>query len=97
MVTNGNNVSVSVSVWFTLARELYWARIYQANYCLRRLGFQPLPPGKSRFRDKLKNRTFEMLVKSNPASHEELLFSGMNRLKAPFNLAKRMIRRTNSP
>ena len=73
------------------------ARIYQANYCLRRLGFQPLPPGKSRFRDKLKNRTFEMLMKSNPASHEELLFSGMNRLKAPFNLAKRMIRRTNGP
>jgi hypothetical protein len=38
-----------------------------------------------------------MLVKSNPASHEELLFSGINRLKAPFNLAKRMIRRTNGP
>ena len=97
MVTNGNNVSVSVSMWFTLSPMVYRARIYQANYCLRHLGFQPLPPGKSRFRDNLKNRTFEMLVKSNPASHEELLFSGMNRLKAPFNLAKRMIRRTNGP
>ena len=97
MVTNGNNVSVSVSMWFALSPVVYRARIYQANYCLRRLGFQPLPPGKSRFRDKLKNRTFEMLAKSNPASHEELLWSGMNRLKVPFKLAKRMIQRTNSP
>ena len=97
IVTNGNNISVSVSFWLTLAPQVYRARIYQANYCLRRLGFHPLTPGKSRFRDKLKNRTFEMLVKSNPASHDELLFSGMNRLKAPFRLAKRMIRRTNSP
>ncbi|MGI8567693.1 MAG: cupin-like domain-containing protein [Methylocella sp.] len=97
MVTNGNNVSVSVSMWFALSPVVYRARIYQANYCLRRLGFKPLPPGKSRFRDKLKNRTFEMLAKSNPASHEELLYSGMNRLKAPFNLANRMIRRTKSP
>jgi Cupin-like domain len=97
IVTNGNNVSVSASFAFALAPQVYRARIYQANYCLRRLGFQPLPPGKSRFKDKLKNRTFEMLVKSNPASHDELLFSGMNRLKAPFRLAKRMIRGTNSP
>jgi hypothetical protein len=27
MVTNGNNVSVSVSVWFTLAHELYTSYI----------------------------------------------------------------------
>jgi Cupin-like domain len=97
MVTNGNNVSVSVSMWFTLSPVVYNARIYQANYCLRLLGFQPLPPGKSRFRDKLKYRTFEMLAKSNPASTDELLYSGMNKLKAPFRLAKRMIRGTNSP
>src|ERR1700730_824137 len=97
MVTNGNNVSVSVSMWFTLSPVIYRARIYQANYCLRHLGVQPLPPGKSRFRDKLKNRTFEMLAKSNPASTDQLLYSGMNRLKAPFRLAKRMIQRTNTP
>jgi hypothetical protein len=97
IVTNGNNVSVSVSFGYALAPELYRARIYQANYCLRLLGFQPLPPGNSRFRDKLKHRTFEMLAKSNPASHDELMYSGMNRLKAPFRVAKQMIRRTNSP
>ncbi|MGH6868338.1 MAG: hypothetical protein ACREDA_05590 [Methylocella sp.] len=97
IVTNGNNVSVSVSFGFSLPPELYRARIYQANYCLRLLGFQPLPPGKSRFRDKLKHHAFKMLVKSKPASHDELMYSGMNRLKAPFRLAKRMIRRTNSP
>jgi hypothetical protein len=97
IVTNGNNVSVSVSFGYSLASELHRARIYQANYCLRLLGFQPLPPGNSRFRDNLKHHTFEMLVKSNPASHDELMYSGMNRLKAPFRLAKRMIQRTNSP
>ncbi|MGH6869703.1 MAG: hypothetical protein ACREDA_12715, partial [Methylocella sp.] len=58
---------------------------------------QPLPPGQSRFRDKLKHDAFEMLVKSNPASHDELMYSGMNRLKAPFRLAKQMIRSTNGP
>jgi hypothetical protein len=97
IVTNGNNVSVSVSFGYALAPELYKARIYQANYCLRLLGFQPLPPGNSRFRDKLKHHTFEILVKSNPASHDELMYSGMNRLKAPFRLAKQIIQRTNSP
>lgn len=97
IVTNGNNVSVSASFGFALAPELYRGRIYQANYCLRLLGFEPLPPGNSRFRDKLKHQALEMLVKSNPASHDELMYSGMNRLKAPFRLAKQMIRRTNSP
>lgn len=95
IVTNGNDVSVSVSLWFALSPGVYRARIYQANYCLRLFGFQPLPPDKSRFRDKLKNRTFEVLAKSNPASHDELLWSGMNRLKAPFRLAKQIIRRNS--
>ena len=97
MVTNGNNVSVSVSMWFTLSPVIYRARIYQANYCLRLLGFRPPPPGNARFRDKLKHHAFELLVKSNPASHDELMYSGMNRLKAPFRVAKQMIRRANSP
>lgn len=95
LVTNGNNVSVSVSIWFTLSHPIYRARIYQANYCLRHLGFRPLPPGQSRIRDKLKHRTFEMLTKANPASTDELLYSGMNKLKAPFRLAKRMSQRTS--
>jgi hypothetical protein len=95
-VTNGNNVSVSVSMWFTLS-PVYRARIYQANYCLRHLGFRPLPPGKSQLRDKPKHHAFEILAKSNPAGTDELLYSGMNRLKAPYRHAKRMIKRTSSP
>jgi hypothetical protein len=91
IVTTTDSVSVSVSMSFILSRELYNARIYQANYCLRRLGFQPLPPGRSRFKDKLKYRTFEMLAKPNPESWDEVLYSGINRLRSPLRLARRMM------
>jgi hypothetical protein len=84
-------------MWFALSPVVYKARIYQANYCLRHLGFRPLPPGISRLRDKLKHDAFEMLAKSNPASTDELQYSGMNRLKTPYRHAKRMIKRTSRP
>src|SRR5579885_1047209 len=65
------------------------ARVYQANYCLRRMGLRPAAPGASRLRDELKYWAFARLAKSDPASWDELMYSGMHRLKAPARLALR--------
>ncbi|WP_051952636.1 cupin-like domain-containing protein [Methylocapsa aurea] len=92
IVSTGNNVSVSVSMWFILPPEIRQARIYQANFCLRLLGLQPLPPGRSKFQDRVKTAAFESLTASNPKSIDELLYSGINRLKAPFRAAERLVR-----
>ena len=43
-VRNGNGVSVSVSLNFSLRSSEQRARVYQMNYYLRRLGWHPSPP-----------------------------------------------------
>lgn len=63
LISTGESVSVSASLWFTLGAQVDRARIYQANYCLRRLGLRPLPPGQSHFRDRLKIMAFNALAK----------------------------------
>ena len=50
---NDNNVSVSLSVNFQFVDSMR-ADIYRANYFIRRLGLNPLPPGLNSSRDKLK-------------------------------------------
>ncbi len=89
LVKAGSEVSVGVAMFFTTARDLYRARVYQANYCLRRMGLRPAAPGASRLRDELKYWAFARLAKSDPANWDELMYSGMHRLKAPARLALR--------
>jgi cupin-like protein len=52
-VKNGNNISVSLSVNFQF-RETFPANVYRANFLLRKLGINPVPPGQSRVRDAIK-------------------------------------------
>jgi len=51
---NDNNVSVSLSVNFTL-KDSERANIYRANYFLRKAGLKPAPPFRSPITDGLKN------------------------------------------
>jgi hypothetical protein len=53
-VKNDANVSVSLSVNFEWRDESLF-NVYRANYFLRKLGFQPSPPGASTLRDRLKS------------------------------------------
>lgn len=52
-VKNDDNVSISLSVNFTF-KDSAGANVYRANYWLRRLGMNPVPPGESKFRDAVK-------------------------------------------
>ncbi|WP_407157131.1 hypothetical protein [Bradyrhizobium sp. STM 3557] len=91
LICNANNVSVSVSIWFALRSLDRRAKIYQANACLRQLGWRPAPPGVSNLSDRLKVAALSAVSKSNPTTQRELLYSGIDRISAPARLAKRML------
>jgi cupin-like protein len=78
-VENGNEVSVSLSLNFSLREFESRARIYQANYFLRRLGLRPSVPGASPLRDALKAAAFKPGAKTQPGSVEELVRSWATR------------------
>jgi hypothetical protein len=82
-VENGNDVSVSVSVNYSLRDSEGSARVYQVNRYLRRLGLKPAPPGRSSLRDWIKRQPFRLLAPARPRSLEELLQSGPGRLLRP--------------
>lgn len=92
LIRNADNVSVSVSIWFALHVLDRRAKIYQANGCLRQLGWRPAPPGASNLSDRLKIAALTAVSKSRPATQRELLYSGIDRILAPARLAKRMLR-----
>jgi hypothetical protein len=52
-VQNGDDVSLTLSVNFQF-KDLSRANQYRANFCLRKLGFRPVPPGMHRVRDSIK-------------------------------------------
>jgi hypothetical protein len=52
-VQNGDDVSVTLSVNFQF-KDLSRANQYRANFCLRKLGFKPEPPGMHPVRDSIK-------------------------------------------
>ncbi len=80
-VRNGEAPSVSVSIGFCMRPVDARARIYQANHYLRKLGLKPVPPGASALRDRLKGCALGALSKSHPDNPNEILYSGINRLK----------------
>ena len=93
LVRNGDEVSVSISVHYSLPAADERAHVYQANYVLRKLGLRPTPPGKSLSLDKAKRRFIGALSKSRPATYDEAIFSGVDRLGAPLRVAKRIVRK----
>jgi hypothetical protein len=88
-VQNGDNVSVSVGIAFSLPSIEARAKVYQANYCLRRLGLHPVEPGKSPFQDELKRRAISVMSDPRPKTREKLLFSGVERMSVPMKLGER--------
>ena len=91
-VQNGAEISISVSIGFCLRPLDRRARVYQVNHYLRRAGWEPRPPGRSKLIDGLKMGGIGLLSKANPTTPDEILFSGLKRLTAPARAVKRWVR-----
>jgi len=79
-VQNGPEVSVSLSFGLCLHSSNEDARVHQMNYLLRKLGMNPTPPRKSKWRDSVKIGTVKLVSKRKPNSMEEVVFSGIKPL-----------------
>jgi hypothetical protein len=90
-VKNGDNISVSVSISFSLRSLDKVARIYQANSFLRTCGLKPTPPGTSPAKDRIKATLVSCFKSRSPSTYYDLMFRPANRLHKPINFAKRMI------
>jgi hypothetical protein len=90
LIKNSQEVSISVAIYYVMPEMEYTARVYQVNYCLRRLGLHPRPPGSSPFWDAAKERLIRALSTSNPRTHDEMLYSGIKRLAKPIQLTNRL-------
>jgi hypothetical protein len=93
LIKNGSEVSISLSMYYTLPETEYRAHVYQANFLLRKMGFQPRPPGQSWLVDEIKNRFIRSVSMSHPRTHDEQLFSGIARLGTPLRWARRLAAR----
>jgi len=82
-VRTGDSVAISVSLNLCLKHIDRRAHVYQANHLLRRLGMRPAPPGRSNTFDRIKGCGFDALSTHRPKSAEEVVFSGLYRLRAP--------------
>jgi hypothetical protein len=80
-VQNGPEISVSLSFGLCLHASNDRAKIHQINFLLRKLGLNPVPPHQSRWRDSVKVGALNLVSDRNPKSFEEVVFSGMKRLK----------------
>jgi len=80
-VQNGPEVSISLSLGLCLHSSNRDAKVYQANYVLRKLGFDPTPPRRSEMRDSMKVRFISLWSDRNPKTFEQVVYSGATRLK----------------
>jgi hypothetical protein len=92
-VRNGSDVSISVSINFCMREIDRRAHIYQVNNVLRKIGLNPSPPGQSRIGDIVKAGGMRLLSTSKPSSYRETVFSGLDRIRAPFRMVKRLMTR----
>jgi hypothetical protein len=89
-VKNGEQVSVSLSVNFCMRSLDRSARVYQANHYLRKFGLNPTPPGQSDWQDQAKIAALGLLSKRHPKTKNDVIRSGVDRLKAPLKLLKQV-------
>jgi Cupin-like domain len=92
-VKNDDNISVSISINYCMKSIEKRARVYQANYFLRKMGLKPLPPGLSPLRDSLKWRVISTLEHRNPQSFAEVVHAPVFRLKSPLIAVRRLVKR----
>jgi hypothetical protein len=80
-VQNGPEVSISLAIGLCLHDSNRYAKVYQANYLLRRLGLKPKPPNRSKWRDRVKISFITLLSDRNATSLEGAVYSGATRLR----------------
>lgn len=78
------DVSVSLALYCVMPEIEERGHVYQVNYCMRKLGLRPRAPGESALSDRMKIKFMRALSASNPRTRDELLYSGVSRLAAPF-------------
>jgi hypothetical protein len=97
-VSTGSQPSVSLSVNFSLRERDLLARVHQCNYYLRRLGVDPVPPGRSTVRDELKKLVFASPPRRRPAaSMDEHLRGHLRRVRAPLRVIRWISGRREKP
>lgn len=92
-VKNGDDISVSISINYCMRSLEKRARVYQANYFLRKMGLKPVPPGLSPLRDSLKRKVLSTLEHRHPTSFSEVVHAPVNRLKSPLRAVRRLVGR----
>jgi hypothetical protein len=85
---NGETHSIALGVHFCIRSFDQQAKIYQFNHCLRQLGLRPTTPGQAPWRDHMKVTTLSVLSKRHPKDKNELLRSGINRIKNPLGFIR---------
>ena len=91
--TTRGSYAITFSVLFYMKSYDVRARVYQANYCLRQLGFQPTPPDKSPLLDKIKINLIGLFSNPKPAKKYDIVRSGIYRILSPFQFGKKVIQK----
>ena len=92
-VKNGDNISVSISINYCMKSLEKRARVYQANYFLRKMGLKPVSPGLSPLRDSLKWRVISTMEHRHPTTFSEVVHAPVTRLKSPLIAVRRLLKR----
>lgn len=95
-VRNGDQYSVSFSINFCMRETDVKSRIYQCNHYLRKLGFDPTPPGLSAVKDRLKIMALSRLGRGKAANKFELLRQNVKRLDSASRIVGNVLRRPNN-
>ena len=90
-VRNSEDYSVSFSINFCMRETDMRARIYQCNHFLRKLGFDPTPPGLSSAKDRVKVMALSRLGKNKAANKNELLRQNVKRLESISRVAQKLL------
>ncbi|QQS42024.1 MAG: cupin-like domain-containing protein [Acidobacteriota bacterium] len=96
-VRNGNKYSVSFSINFCMRQTDVRSRIYQCNHYLRRLDFDPTPPGQSSVKDLLKLMATSRLANGRASNKYELLRKNLKRLDRASRVFGKVLGRSVAP
>ncbi|MGH9945857.1 MAG: cupin-like domain-containing protein [Pyrinomonadaceae bacterium] len=86
-VQNGKEISISLSLGLCLHESNRDAKVYQANYLMRRFGLRPTPPHRSEWRDRIKSSFISLWSDRNSESLNGAVFSGGDRLSRFLRIA----------
>lgn len=92
-VRNGDEYSVSFSLNFCMRETDLASRVYQFNHYLRKLEFEPTPPGKSAIKDWIKIKALTPLSSGTATNKYDLLRQNIGRLDGMSRIAGRVLRR----